>query len=159
MRWRLTAPGGLGRKFVEVSQLEIVMSHRPTASWFSPTRRVTTAALTLLLLLQTTGCVWHPVTNPIPTLQRAKPTDDYRVTLVTGEVIQLTKLRVQGDSLFGMADSTKFVRGSLEAVPYPVGIPAAQVLRAERHSVSGLSYVAFVFGSLAVAGFISLLSW
>jgi hypothetical protein len=131
------------------------MPHPRLASRFHTTRRVTSAALTLLFLIQTTGCRngWHPVTNPIPMLANTKSTDYYRVTLANGKVVQLTKRRVHGDSVFGMTDSMKVVRGGLEVAPYLMGFPMTQMTHIERHSVSANVKNSLVAPAVMVTGF------
>jgi hypothetical protein len=130
-------------------------------SRFPTTRRVTAIALALLLPMQTTACVseWHPITTPIPTLTGAKPTDTYRVTLIGGEVLQITKLRVRGDSLFGRADSVKLVRNTLLGVQCPVGVPVWQVARVERHSLSAWYYLAPALEFVGLAVLAMAVDW
>jgi hypothetical protein len=127
------------------------MSRPSMASRLHTTRRVTAVALTLLLPMQTTAClsVWHPVTTPIPTLTNARPTDRYRITLVNGEVVQIIRLSVRGDSVLGRSAPWRFVPGATETTSYPVGFPVSQVARVERHSVPAWNYLASSLGLFA----------
>ena len=127
-----------------------LVCRRPTV------RRITAMALTLLLLIQTTGCVsWQPKTYPIPSLQNAKPTDRFRITLDGVQVFDLTQVRMHDDSIFGMAASVTKDRGSVRDTLIPVSFPWAHVSRVERRHtdvVGAPGVIACIFGSIMLIG-------
>jgi hypothetical protein len=132
----------------------MVMSRRSLASRLRTTRRATAAVLTLLLMIQTTGCTtWRPSTQPVPKLQSAKPTDSFRFTLASGERIALTHVQIRGDSVLGQAESRRVVRGEAVFTQVPAGFPLTQVTRIERRAVNAggiIGSIVFVGGVLAI---------
>ena len=132
------------------------MSRQSLVSRFHTARRITAATLTLLLLVQTTGCVtWQPQTNPIPSLRNAKPTDRYRVNLTGGRVLLLTNVRIQGDSVFGTTLPVVTRNGTARDSVALVGVPWSQVRGAERRSDQT---VAVLLASVVVIGLMSALA-
>jgi hypothetical protein len=127
------------------------MSRQSLVPRFHVARRITAVTLTLLLLVQTTGCVsWDPQTRPQPALQKAKPKTTYRITLAGEMVYQLTNVRLQGDSLFGVA-SPPPTTGPRKVAPIQVAVPWSQVKRVERRSdqtATVLLLTAAVIGAL-----------
>lgn len=131
------------------------MSRQSLVSRRSTACRLTATALTLLLLIQTTGCVtWNPETRRRPALQNAKPNATYRITVAEGMVYKLTHLRIQGDSLYGVVAPPTPKSGAKKVAPIPVTIPWSEVKGIERRTdhtaVALLSTVAFI-GMLVLA--------
>lgn len=116
--------------------------------------RVIALSLLLLFSLESTGCYgWNQAANPVQTLQSAKPTNLYRVTLGDGRIVEIANAHVHGDSLLGMADSMKVVRGDTEHRLVPIGLPLAQVIRVERRATNAAATVLLAVAlSAAVIG-------
>lgn len=117
-------------------------------------RRRIAVSLLLLFSLESTGCyAWHQDTSPVPKLQNAVSTDEYRITLAGGRVVQLTNVLVRHDSLLGITDSTK-------TATLVVGFPVTHVTRVERRSVKVVATVATVAASaLLVGGLVGGAMW
>src|ERR1700690_2782109 len=105
-------------------------------------RRLTAVSLLILLLVETTGCHnWQPDTRPLPAIGSGKPGEFYRITLASGRVVEVTNVRLHGDSLLATTDSGKVVRGSVEYAMVPIGFPVQEVTRVERRSVNAAGRV------------------
>jgi hypothetical protein len=108
-------------------------------------RRIIALSLLMLFSMESTGCyAWHQDTRPVPTLQSAKSTDDYRITLTTGRVVELTSLHVQHDSLLGAA---------VEYGMAPTGFPVTQVTRVARRSLNA-GATGVTVGAVALLGLV-----
>lgn len=97
--------------------------------------RMIAVSLTLLLLIQTTGCVsWQPKANPVPSLHIAKATDTYRVILSGGMTYRLTNVRIHDDSVFGVLSLPSRSPSGDRNAGTTVGFPVSQVSSVEQRS-------------------------
>lgn len=116
-------------------------------------RRLTALVLLVLMSIESTGChvyAWHQDGSPVPLAGQRRPNDVYRVTLTSGSVYEVTNIRFRSDSLLGMADSWKVVRGSTEYTAYPIAFPVDTVARVERRSFNPVFALGVAASSLAV---------
>ena len=91
----------------------------------SPIRRVTNAALGVLVVLQATGCIsWHPVTTSMRTDAPIDPSDHYRVTTKDQRTVYLEQLHYRNDSILGVLSGVPIARET--------GLPMSQVATVDR---------------------------
>ena len=110
----------------------------------STIRRVTSVALGVLCLAQTTGCSssWQPVTAPSPTEIDKDGNDLYRITTKTQRVVVVEKLRFRHDSMLGTRNGRT------------VGLPVSEVLSVDRRV--GRDRAGVVAGLIVAGGLLLL---
>jgi hypothetical protein len=139
----LTAIGDRPASFTLSLDLEFAMFAR-----LKVLRCSTAVVLTVLLLVQTTGCTsWHPVVTANASQSAADPSVHYRVTTRAETVMYLQGVHYRNDSIFGLPVG--------ENSQHELALPLAAVATVEKEGANPVGSVALAAGLIGLVAIIA----
>ena len=106
-------------------------------------RRAVAGSLTVLLLMQTTGCAtWTAAAAPTPEALQKDPGARIRITTKSHDIIYLERVRYQNDSIVGIPTGVDN--------PHVMGVPLSSVVSMEKQGANAVATVVLTAAMIGV---------